>query len=272
MTSPVSPRPARSKAPGGSLGRALKGLAGAALAIALWEVLRYLEVIPSAVVPSTFTVVATMVSELLSGELLSPLQETAATWSLGLLATIAVGVPVGVIVGLSRWADAATAYFFDLARPIPAVALVPVAVVLLGLGTGMQVVLIVSAAVWPVLYNTRYAVRNVDPRLIDSGRSVGLSRPSVIAQVILPAALPSILTGLRLSATIALIVTVVTELVASATGLGQFILLTQQAGDSASAMAGVLLASLFGAAIQILAVLVERYAISWQRGLTRAEQ
>jgi len=263
----ASPRPTLRLAEGP---RSLaKGVVGALVAIGLWELLRLLGVLPRSIVPSTWTIITTLVSELASGELSHPLGQTLLTWAYGMLATIAVAVPLGVLVGLSRWADAATSLIFDVLRPVPAVAFVPVAVVLLGLGMQMQVPLVVLAAVWPLLYNTRYGVRNVDPAQIDSGRSVGLGRFAMIRRVVLPSALPSILTGLRLSASIAVVVTIVTELVAAATGLGQYISLSQQAGQYAQAFAGILLAALFGCTVNAGTVLLESRAIGWHRGMNK---
>lgn len=264
--------PAPAARSGDRVGAVLKGIAGAVVALLLWELLRRVGVLPSSIVPSTPTVVSALLHGLSSGDLLGPLGQTAKVWAYGLLATIAVAVPLGMLVGLSRWADAATFLLFDIARPVPAVALVPVAVVLLGLGTRMQVPLVVLAAMWPLLYNTRYGVQNVDPSLLDSGRSVGLSRAALLRRVVVPSALPSVLTGLRLAASIALIVTIVTELVASATGLGQYINLSQQAGQYADALAGVLLAGLFGCAITATAVLLESRALRWHRGMTKARE
>jgi len=255
---------------GTGVGSVLKGLGGALVAVGLWELLRATGVLPGSIVPPTFTVLRAMVNGLTSGELLHPLAQTATVWAYGLLATVALAVPLGGLVGLSRWADAAASFVFDLVRPVPVVALVPVAVVLLGLGTGMQVPLVVLAAMWPLVYNTRFGVRNVDPALLDSGRCMGLSRLALVRRVVLPSALPSVLTGLRLSASIAVVITIVTELVASATGLGQYINLSQQAGHFADALSGVLLAGLFGCAINVAAVLLESRVLAWHRGMTRA--
>ena len=149
-------------------------------------------------------------------------------------------------------------------------ALVPVAIVLLGLGSKMQVPLIVLAAVWPVVFNTSYGVRNADPALIDSARSTGLSRVAVVRRVVLPAALPAILTGVRLAAAIAVVLTVVTEIVASATGLGHYVSLTQQAGRYDDSLAGVVLAGLFGCLVNGGLVLLESRVLSWHRGMNRA--
>ncbi|MBH0130096.1 ABC transporter permease [Salinibacterium sp. NK8237] len=247
-----------------------KGVAGIVIAVTIWELLRTLNVIPASIVPPTLDVVSTAVREFAAGDLTAAFIETLSAWSAGLLVTILIAVPLGVIVGLSRWADAATSISFDLIRPIPAVALVPVAVVLLGLGQEMQVALVVLAAVWPLLYNTRYGVRNVDRTHLDAARVSGVNGWPLIARVVLPSALPSMFTGLRLSAGIALIVTVVTELVASGTGLGRYISISQQAGLNSEAMAGVLVAALLGLTISGLVGLIEKRALRWHHGLSKA--
>lgn len=262
-------RPGR-RLPVGAIVAVGQGAVGILVTLALWQLLRLVGVLPSTSVPAPWTVFGALAFELSSGALVTPLRETVTVWSYGLLVTLAIGVPLGLLVGLSRWADAAFTLLFDVVRPVPAVALVPVAIVLLGLGTEMQVPLIVLAAAWPVVFNTSYGVRNVDPALRDSGRSLGLSRLALVRRVVLPAALPPILTGVRLAAAIAVVLTVVTEIVASATGLGHYVSLTQQAGRYQDSLAGVVLAGLFGVVVNAALVLLESWVLSWHRGMTRA--
>lgn len=247
--------------------RAAKGLVGVLAAVAMWEVLRATSVLPSASAPSVPAIISATVRDLVAGPLATAALQTAYAWLAGMIVTILVAVPLGALVGLSRWADAAAGLLFDFVRPIPAVALVPVAIVLLGLGLSMQVFLIAFAAVWPLLFNTRYGVRNVDPLLLDSGRVMGLGRLSLVRRVILPAALPAVFTGLRLSASIAVVVTVVTELVAAGTGVGHYIDLHYQVGDAPEAFAGVVVTGLFGYLVSVAVLAVDRWAVRW-RALT----
>lgn len=247
--------------------RIAKGGAGVLAAIGIWEALRALSVLPADNAPSAWAILTTAVRELARGPLATAATQTAYAWAVGFLVVVAVGVSLGVLVGLSRWADAATGVLFDFLRPIPAVALVPVSIVLLGLGLRMQTFLTVFAAVWPMLYNTRYGVRNVDPLLIDSARVQGVGGLRLVRRVVLPAALPSIFTGLRLSASIAVVVTVVTELVAAGTGLGHFIDQQQQVGHAPEAFAGVLVAGVFGYLVNVVMLAADGWAVRW-RALT----
>jgi NitT/TauT family transport system permease protein len=247
--------------------RAAKGLGGVLAAVLVWEVLRALSVLPADNAPSVGAILAATARDLGAGPLATAAAQTAYAWAAGFLVTVLLAVPLGALVGLARWADATTALLFDFLRPIPAVALVPVAIVLLGLGLRMQTFLIVFAALWPLLFNTRYGVRNVDPLLLDSGRVMGLGRLALVRRVVLPAALPAIFTGLRLSASIAVVVTVVTELVAAGTGLGHYIDLYQQVGDAPEAFAGVLVAGVFGYLVNVAMLAADRWAVRW-RALT----
>jgi NitT/TauT family transport system permease protein len=247
-----------------AVSRAGKGLVGVLAAVGGWEVLRATGVLPAQNAPSVVAIVRTAVAELAAGPLATATLQTIYAWSAGMVLTILIAVPLGVLVGFSRWVDAATALLFDFVRPIPAVALVPVAIVLLGLGLHTQMFLIAVAAVWPLLFNTRYGVRNVDPLLLASGRVAGLGRLALVRRVVLPAALPAILTGLRLAASIAVVLTVVTELVAVGTGVGHYIDLHYQVGDAREAFAGVLVVGVFGYLVNVGMLAVDRRLVRWR--------
>ena len=268
--SDASAGPGSSSWPGGRRGgrdrllRVGKGLAGVVAAVAVWEALRAASVLPAGLAPSVAAIASTTAAELAAGPLATAAAQTAYAWLVGMVVTVAVAVPLGLLVGLSRWADAALGLMFDFLRPIPVVALVPVAIVLLGLGLRMQMCLVGFAAMWPLLFNTRYGVRNVDPLLVDSGRVMGLGRLALVGRVVLPAALPAMFTGLRLSASLALIVTVVTELVAAGTGVGHYIDLHQQVGNAREALAGVLVAGVLGYLVNVAMLAADRWAVRWR--------
>ena len=209
---------------------------------------------------------------IVDGTLIQPLRQTITSFAAGLGAAIAIGVPVGMAMGRSRFADEALSMTVDALRPIPAVALVPVAVVVLGLGLRMQVALIAFAAVWPIVFNTRYGAHNVDATMTDAARLSGLSRPATMVRVVLPASMPSIMTGFRLAAAVAVVLTIVTEMVASGTGIGYFVDTRLQVGESAQALAGVLLAALLGWMVNITMLKIENHVIGWhlqQQGVER---
>src|SRR3970040_2059118 len=107
---------------------------------------------------------------------------------------------------------------------MPSVAIIPVAILLLGIGDSMIVAVTVYASVWPILINTIDGVRHVEPTLIDTGRTFGLTRPQILWRIIVPGAAPYIVTGLRIGLSIALILVTTAEMVAGSKGLGYFIL------------------------------------------------
>ena len=157
------------------LARLGKGLAGIAVAIGIWELVRAAGLVPRDFVPGIGSILQAVVDNLGNG-LLEGLGHTVTAWALGMLITVAIGGALGVALGLSRTADAAGRVVVDFLRPVPSVALIPVAILIFGIGLKMQLMLIVFACVWPVLFNVRYGVQSVDPLLLDTARVAGLSR------------------------------------------------------------------------------------------------
>lgn len=243
-----------------------KGVVGVIGLIALWELARVVGVLPSASAPSMVTIFATFGSELVGGTLASAMLRSLQTWASGMGATLAVAVPLGLLIGTWRWADALLSLTFDFLRPVPAVAFVPVAVIFFGLGTQMEVFLIVIASIWPIVYNVRFGIRALDPLLLDTARTLRLSRAQILWRIRLPAMLPSLFTGIRISASIAVVLVIVAELVASARGIGHYVEGMRQNGMYPQAWAGLLAAGLFGYVIAVLASWVEHRAVAWHHG------
>ena len=137
------------------------------------------------------------------------LTDTAATlgaWAAGLAITVAVGVPLGLILGSVPGVRSATRAIVEFLRPIPAVALIPLAALVLGPGQRMNITLVVYASIWPVLFNTIYGLDDVDPLAKETLRAFGFGRLAVIRRVSLPAAAPFIATGVRVASSIARVV------------------------------------------------------------------
>ncbi len=155
----------------------------------------------------------------------------------------------------------------ELLRPMPSVAIIPVAILLLGIGDGMIVSVTVYASLWPILINTIDGVRNIDPTLIDTGRTFGLSRWRILWQIILPGASPYIVTGLRIGLSIALILVTTAEMIAGSNGLGFFILDEERAMNSANMYAGIVVVALLGYALNRLFLMIESRAMKWRHGM-----
>lgn len=243
--------------------RVIPGLAGTLAVVAVWELLRAVSVLPADLAPSFAAIVPALLRLVGSGALVVALWQSLVAWTAGMGLTLAVGLPVGALLALSRWGDAFTSLIIDFLRPVPAVAYVPVAVVLFGLEVRMQMFLIAIAAVWPVIFNTRFGIRNVDPLFLDTARVVGLSKVETFVQVVLPAALPAIFTGVRTAASTAVVLTVVSEVVASGTGVGGFVAKAQENHRPVEAFAGLLMAGAFGYLVYLLMHWVETRLTWW---------
>jgi ABC-type nitrate/sulfonate/bicarbonate transport system permease component len=181
----------------------------------------------------------------------------------GFALAIAVGVALGVVIGSSRVLLYASSVVIEFLRPIPAVALIPVAILFFGLGTSMIRFVIAYAAVWPILISTLYGVRGGDRMLHDVATTSGVTRLGRLVHVTLPAALPSIATGIRVSASIALLVGVTAEFVAGTEGIGAYMQRQQLAFQLPEMYAAVVLVGFLGYAINVVLRAAQRRAVFW---------
>jgi sulfonate transport system permease protein len=180
-----------------------------------------------------------------------------------LLASLA-GVVLGATIGVSATARAYFEPTLEFLRPLPASAMMPVAIALLGLTDAMVLAVIAFGALWPMLLATVHGFAAVEPRLYQVSRALGLSRGAVIWKIALPSAMPDILSGMRVGLTIALILAVVGEMLASRPGLGQAILLAARSFQSADLFAGVMLLGLVGYVSGLLLSLTEARLLVWR--------
>lgn len=153
---------------------------------------------------------------------------TLATALGGLALGAALGLLLGVLLGLMRTVDRLMEFTIEAFRPIPSVALIPLALLIFGFGFRMEIAIVAFAAFWPILILTRAAVAGVEPRLIQVAHALGFGFAARILKIVLPAALPRILVAFRLAAGIALIVAVTVEIAANPLGLGHNMMLAQQ--------------------------------------------
>jgi ABC-type nitrate/sulfonate/bicarbonate transport system permease component len=172
-------------------------------------------------------------------------------------------VVIGVVVGSVPLLRAATASTVEFLRPIPSVALIPLAVLLYGTGRTSTLLLVVYAAFWQVLVQVLHGVADVDPIARDTARSYGFSRLTVVEKLIWPTALPYVVTGIRLAASVALILTITGELIIGTPGLGKEIALAQTGGAVPQMYALVVVTGLIGVAANLLTRAAERYLLAW---------
>ncbi|GGM43581.1 nitrate ABC transporter permease [Longimycelium tulufanense] len=228
--------------------RAVRGLLGLAGLLALGEVVGRSGLAPEGYLPPTSVVLTRLVELLGDQSFVLDVVATVLAWAIALGIAVAVAVPLGLLLGSVPVLRHGTRAVVEFLRPIPSVALIPLAIVVFGMGPDTKIFLAVYAAVWPILFNTIYAMDEVDPLLVDTARSFGLNRGQVLARVVLPNAAPFVATGIRLSASIALILVVSVELLAGAgAGIGKFILeASSGSGRMDLVFAGTLVAGVLG--------------------------
>ena len=163
------------------------------------------------------------------GTILIATRDTLASAFAGLLIGGAVGLAVGITLGIFHSFDRLMEVTIEAIRPIPSIALLPIALIALGFGYRMEIVIVAFACVWPILILSRAAVGGIEPRLIEVSRALRLSPADRVRKIIIPAALPRIFLAFRLAAGIALIVAVTVEIAINPIGLGAAIMTAQQA-------------------------------------------
>jgi ABC-type nitrate/sulfonate/bicarbonate transport system permease component len=184
----------------------------------------------------------------------------------GFAIAVALAVPFGVLIGLSRRARLLADPIVEFLRAVPPPALLPFGILVLGVGTSMKVFIIAFVCVWPVLLNTVDGVRGVDPTLQDTSRVYRAELRDRIRLVVLPAASPQIFAGMRTSLSLALIMMVISEMVASTNGIGYFVLESQRTFAIPEMWSGIFLLGILGYALNFGFGLIERRVLRWHRG------
>ena len=197
--------------------------------VGLWELLVRSGTVDFQFLPAPSAIAGGAQDLLSSGDLIPNVVHTVRVTLLGWLLASTLGIGLGLLLGLSetawRWSMAS----IEVMRAIPPVSLVPVALLVFGFSIRMELTIIVFVSAWPVLVNTIDGVRGVRTELLDVARMMRLSRATRITKMILPAAMPSIIVGLRLSLSLSLVLAVVAEMIGNPNGLGNALVSAQQA-------------------------------------------
>ena len=241
----------------------LLGLLGLVGFAALLELVPRLGLVDRAALPPTSEILRALVQVLGTSSFWTALSETMRAWAIGLTIASVAAIAVGLLLGSVPALRAATASTVEFLRPIPSVALIPLAVLLFGTSIESTLLLVVYACFWQVLVQVVSGVADVDPVAADTARSYGLGPLARVRYVTWPTALPYVMTGLRLAASVALVLAITVELITGAPGLGSEIALAQSGGAVALTYALVVVTGLVGVLINLLARGVERRALSW---------
>jgi len=175
----------------------------------------------------------------------------------------ALALPLGLLLGLMGAVRRSTSFVVEFLKPIPPVALIPLALLFWGPSLRMKLFLVVFGTLWPLMIQTSYGVLSVDPMAREMARSYGLSRGRVLKSVVLPSVLPFAATGLRIAASIALVIDIVSELVGGAPGLGKSIIDAQSDGALAKMYGYILFTGFLGLVVNLLFTAVERPLLRW---------
>lgn len=187
----------------------------------------------------------------------------------GLAVAVAVGGPAGVALGRSRVLDGFLGPLVHFGRSLPPVALVTVFIAVLRVGTEMEIAFIAFGAVWPILVNTADGARSVDPLQVQTARAFRLTAPQRVAWLILPAAAPRFLAGLRISGALSLVLIVTAELISSSNGIGYQMATAVTAFNLTGLWAGIALLAVLGYLLNAAILAAEHRLLAWHHG-TRA--
>lgn len=245
----------------------LRGLAGLAGLVAVLEVLPHTGLVSADYLPPASETVRALWHLLAEQTFWTALGDTLTGWGLGLAISVVAGVVAGLVIGSVPVLRAVTASTIEFLRPIPSVALIPIAVLLYGADLRSKLLLVVYASFWQVLVQVLAGIQDVDPVADDTARSYHLGTWGRLRHVMWPTALPYVMTGVRLAATVALILAVTAELVIGAPGLGQEIAVAQTSGAVPQVYALVLVTGLLGVAVNLVARAVERRALHWHQSV-----
>ena len=247
--------------------RLFRALLVPVLAIATWEALARAEIINPLILPAPSQVLAKWIEYARSGELHRDALSSIYRVVVGFVIGTVLAIPIGLAMGASRTAYAYLNPLLQVLRPIPPIAFVPLAILWFGLGNPPAFFLISLGAFFPVLMNTISGVRSVDALYIRAARNLGASRRALFLRVMVPAAMPHIITGIRVGFGVAFIVVIVAEMIAVNDGLGYRILEAREYFWSDKILAGMLTIGLLGLAIDAILARISAYLLRWHRGL-----
>jgi ABC-type nitrate/sulfonate/bicarbonate transport system permease component len=238
-------------------------VASIAAGLAVWELVSRTGAISEKDLPAMSTSVSELWHLLGEGSFWRSFGDTVRGWAIGLGLATLLAVPLGIVLGSSDFLSRAFRVPVEFLRPIPSAALIPLLFLTLGTNLKSEIFLATFGAFWPLLVQTMYGVRDVDPVAVDTARAFGLSRITRLYRITLPSTVPYIATGLRISSSVALILAFTAELFMGTPGLGQVVNFAQAYGLTEELYAVALATGFLGLAIHLLFTTLERRALRW---------
>jgi sulfonate transport system permease protein len=234
--------------------------------LAFWWAVTEAELISRIYLPSPASVAEALYDNVVSSQLTRPVVDTAWRMLIGWFLASIIGIALGAAIALNPTARAVLGPTLELMRPLPASAIIPVAVLALGLTNKMVIFVIAFGSLWPVLLSTMTGFRGIEPRLREVAAALELSRSEYLWKIAFRSAAPDIIAGLRLGLTLALILCIVAEMISLTGGIGSEILLASRSFRSADLYAGIAVIGAMGFLLNRGIIAVENRLLRWRTG------
>ncbi|APF41279.1 ABC transporter permease [Neomicrococcus aestuarii] len=260
---PATARAAIKKRRSSSPRRLILGVAGIITFLLAWEIAPRVGLLPARYLPPASEVLAVFAQDLGMASFWKAVGDTMLAWVIGLSIAVVAATVIGLVVGMSPFLRKFTNSTVEFLRPIPSVALIPLAVLLFGVKLESSLMLIIYASFWQVLIQTLYGVADVDNVAMNTAKSYGFSYIQRVRDVVFPTVWPFLMTGIRLAAAVALILAITAQLVIGSPGLGNEISRAQSGGAIAGMYALILATGLLGVLINMVMRFIEKKTLGW---------
>ena len=227
---------------------------------------------PAQVCPSPIVIAQAVVDTWIGPAFVEDVLPSLWRLGLGIVLAIVIGVALGTLIGLVRWLRELSEPVLEFFRAVPPPVLIPVVTLLFGPFDTGKVILIVAGSIWPVLLNTIDGIRSVDSVMTETGRSYSLTSAERLRYLLLPAASPRIMAGIRQALSVALILMVISEMFNSSSGFGYRIQYFQRNYLIPEMWSGIVLLGLIGVVLAVLFGFAERRVLRWYHGLKEVER
>ena len=245
--------------------RALRDWYSIPLLLALYELLSRSGLVSSRTLPSLVLIGEQLWKYLANGELAYHAGISLYRAAFGFGLALVVGVVLGTLMARRRWVEALIEPIFSFGYPIPKISLYPVFIMVFGLGTGSKVALVFLECLYPIAVHAYSGMRSADRVLVWAGRNMGASERQLFWKVLIPAALPTLFSGLRIALPVALIVTIITELIGESRGLGYFVTFHTASFEYARALAAFVVIAVIGFCLDRILLSLRNRLIFWQK-------
>ena len=243
------------------------GLLGVVGFLGIWQLLPALGIMNPEFFPYATETLARIGKEAIDLEFWRNVGRTLTGWFIGLAAASILALALGTLIGLIPFLRRGTHTTVEFLRPIPSVALIPLAILAYGINLQAALVIIIFASFWQVFVQVLYGVADIDSVARDTAKSFGMNGAAQLRSLILPTALPYVMTGLRLAASVALILAVTAEMTIGNPGLGQKLMLSYNNGDKVGMFAIVIVTGILGLVVNIIFGAIERKALFWHQSV-----